>query len=249
MHNIKVCQQKKPASGVPPKHLDIDQHSSLGALENPDGEGVRSPVTPVQSQSLGQVNTPSEQTSSKSPEEASEAHEKPFPEVECHASKEITGGVNVAQGCGSNRRSTRLRNIKVCQQKKPASVVPLKHLDKEQHCSLGALENPDGEGLNSPVTPVQLQSLGQVNTPSEQLVKNSSYRVSSCSKRKKVTVETKVITPKRKMARYASAVKYLRERDVSPLIKGGKEKISSVSPLPSSFKKSRSGKYSFIAYT
>ena len=92
-------------------------------------------------------------------------------------SKENERRVNVAHGCGSSRRSTRLRNIKVCQQKNLASGVPPKHPNKDQHSSLGALENPDGEGLRSPVTPVQSHPLEQVNTPSKQLVKNYALAI------------------------------------------------------------------------
>ncbi|XP_019415645.1 PREDICTED: uncharacterized protein LOC109327089 isoform X2 [Lupinus angustifolius] len=62
--SMKVCQQKnKPASGFPPKHTDREQLSTsvVMDLENPDGEGLKSPEVLAQSQSLGQVSASSEQ--------------------------------------------------------------------------------------------------------------------------------------------------------------------------------------------
>ncbi|MED6123951.1 hypothetical protein PIB30_054438 [Stylosanthes scabra] len=171
-------------------------------------------------------------SSSKPLKEASGAHGKSHPEVECHDSG-TTRGVNAAQGSGSFRRSTRLHNMKVCQQKKPASGVPQKH----------------PEELNSPATPVQLQSLEKENTSSERLVKTSTSRVSKTSfqnkrgrpRKKKDTSEKSEIMCERKTTRSATAVKYPQNRDASPFNIGEKEKTSSVSAL-SSFKKSRSGR-------
>ncbi|XP_061344763.1 kinetochore-associated protein KNL-2 homolog isoform X2 [Gastrolobium bilobum] len=229
LRNITVCQQRKqPASGGLPKYPDEEKSSTSAALENCDGERLKSPVTPIQSQS----------------------HEKPFSDDECNASKEM-GGVNVACGGSKSRRSARLRNIKVCQQNnQPASGGPPKYPDKEKRSNSVALENHDGEGLKIPVTPSESQSQGQVNTSSQQLAKKSVSRISGtlsaktegCYKKKPVTVKTKGISPKRKMTKSASAVKYPRVKDVSPLIKGGKRKISSVSPESLSFRKSRSGR-------
>ncbi|RYR34543.1 hypothetical protein Ahy_A10g049493 isoform E [Arachis hypogaea] len=76
-------------------------------------------------------------SSSKPLKEAFGAHGKPHAEVEWHDSN-ATCGVNAAQGSGSIRHVTRFHNMKVCQQKQPASGISLKH----------------PEELNSPVTPV-----------------------------------------------------------------------------------------------
>ncbi|XLR15802.1 hypothetical protein HN51_036782, partial [Arachis hypogaea] len=70
------------------------------------------------------------------------AHGKPHAKGEWHDSN-ATCRVNAAQGSGSIRRISRYHNMKVCQQKQPASGITLKH----------------PEELNSPPTPAQLQSL------------------------------------------------------------------------------------------
>ncbi|KAJ1416859.1 SANT associated [Sesbania bispinosa] len=259
LHNIKVCpQQKQPASRAPLKHLDEEQSSTSAATENCDGEGMRSyDLGCYREESTAAIDSGMEKsipTSLVSPEETPEDCEKPFSEDECDVSKE-KGVVNVAYGSGGNRRKARARlpNIEVCQRKKQsasASGGPLKHPDKEQSSTSEALENHDGEGLKSPVTPIQSQSKGLVNISSEQLVKKSASRISrsfstktkGCYKKKTVTVKTKSVGPKRKMTKSASAVKSSRERDLSHLNKGSKQKISSVSPESLSFKKSRSGR-------
>ncbi|KAK7329108.1 hypothetical protein VNO77_23254 [Canavalia gladiata] len=56
-------------------------------------------------------------TSLVSPKEASKDHEKPFHEDESNVSKEMSG-IYVTYGSGGSRRSIKLHNIKVCQQKK-----------------------------------------------------------------------------------------------------------------------------------
>ncbi|XLS86614.1 hypothetical protein HN51_036780 [Arachis hypogaea] len=127
-------------------------------------------------------------SSSKPLKEAFEAHRKPHAECKWHDSS-ATCGVNAAQGSDSIRHVTRYHNMKVCQQKQPASGITLKHPDK----------------LNSPVTPTQLQSLEKVttekaNTPSEHLDESSTSRFSrtlfenkeSCSRRKKAKSEKKL---------------------------------------------------------
>ncbi|KAL1290419.1 hypothetical protein HN51_058886 [Arachis hypogaea] len=187
--------------------------------------------------SAGTAQEKSILSSSKPLKEAFGAHGKPHAEVEWHDSI-ATCGVNASQGSGSIRCVTRFHNMKVCQQKQLASGITLKH----------------PEELNSPVTPVQLQSLEKVttekvNTPSEHLDESSTSRVSStlfenkedCSRRNKATSEKSQITCERKRTKSATATKYPRKRGLSPSIIGEKEKISSVSAL-SSFKKSRSGR-------
>ncbi|XLR58331.1 hypothetical protein S83_009003, partial [Arachis hypogaea] len=74
--------------------------------------------------------------------EAFGAHGKPHAEGEWH-DYNATCGVNSTQGSCSVRRVTRYQNMKVYQQKQPASGITLKH----------------PEELNSPLKPAQLQSL------------------------------------------------------------------------------------------
>jgi len=58
-------------------------------------------------------------------------------------------GVDIACSSGKNRRSTRLHNIKVCQQKKPkqhpASRGPLKRPDEEPSSTSKTVENHDSD--------------------------------------------------------------------------------------------------------
>ncbi|KAI5395358.1 uncharacterized protein LOC127093321 isoform X1 [Lathyrus oleraceus] len=63
---------------------------------------------------------------------------------ECNDSTEMSG-CDVAYGSGGDRRSTSLRDIKVCQQKQqqPASGGSLRHPDKEQSSFSKGLENHD----------------------------------------------------------------------------------------------------------
>ena len=192
-------------------------------------------------------------TSLASPKEAPGDHEKSFPGNECNVSKEM-GGVNVACSSGGKRRSARLHDIKVHQQKKkPASGGSLKNPNNE-NSTLVALENCDVEGLKSPVTPIQSQSSRQLSTSSGQLVKKSASRISrtlspkteGCYKKKRVTVERKVGRPKGKLNKSASAVKNPQEKDLSHLTKGSQQKISTVTPESPSFRKSRSGNFFII---
>lgn len=185
-------------------------------------------------------------------EEAPGDHEKSFPENESNVSKEING-VNVACSSGGKSRSARLHDIKVYQQKKPASGGSLKNPNNE-NSTLVALENCDVEGLKSPVTPIQSQSSRQLSTSSGQLVKKSASRISrtlspkteGCYKKKRVTVERKVGRPKGKLNKSASAVKNPQEKDLSHLTKGSQQKISTVTPESPSFRKSRSGNFFII---
>ncbi|KAK7279175.1 hypothetical protein RJT34_24221 [Clitoria ternatea] len=252
LQNVKVCQQKKQlARGRPPKHPDKEQHSTSAALEN----CCREESTPCSD--FGSV--PHDISASVessipnplvSPEEATQDHEKLFPEDKGNVSEEV-GGNNVAYGSGGNRRSTRLQNVKVCQQKKQlASGRSPKHPDKEQRSTSAALENCNEEGLKSPETPIQSQSQKQINTSSGNLVNKYTSRISrtlspkseGCYKKKRVTSETKVVRPKKKLTESASSVKSLQEKDVSPLVRGSKQKISSISPQSLSFRTSRSGR-------
>ncbi|KAI5395364.1 hypothetical protein KIW84_061811 [Lathyrus oleraceus] len=65
---------------------------------------------------------------------------------ECNDSKEMSG-YGVAYGSGGDRRSTSLRDNKVCQQKQqqPASGGSLRHPDKEQSSFSKGLENHDSD--------------------------------------------------------------------------------------------------------
>ncbi|KAH1216662.1 Kinetochore-associated protein KNL-2 [Glycine max] len=171
-----------------------------------------------------------------SPEEASGDHEMSFPENECNVS-------------GGKSRSARLHDIKVYQQKKPASGGSLKHPNNENSTSV-ALENCDVKGLKSPATPIQSQSSRQLSTSPGQVIKKSASKISrtlspkteGCYKKKRVTVETKVVMPKGKLNKSASALKNPREKDLSPLAKGSQQKISTFTPESLSFRKSRSGR-------
>ncbi|KAH1216660.1 Kinetochore-associated protein KNL-2 [Glycine max] len=181
-------------------------------------------------------------------EEAPGDHEKSFPENESNVSKEING-VNVACSSGGKSRSARLHDIKVYQQKKPASGGSLKHPNNENSTSV-ALENCDVKGLKSPATPIQSQSSRQLSTSPGQVIKKSASKISrtlspkteGCYKKKRVTVETKVVMPKGKLNKSASALKNPREKDLSPLAKGSQQKISTFTPESLSFRKSRSGR-------
>ncbi|TKY52819.1 SANT associated [Spatholobus suberectus] len=187
----KVCQQKQqPASGSLLKHPDNENSTSV-TLENCDVEGQTSLATPFQSQSWSEYSNSacvenSIPASLASPEEAPGDDKMPFPENECNVSKEM-GGVNIACSSGGNRRSARLYDIKVCQQKKPhASGGPPKHPDNENSTSV-ALENCDVEGLKSPATPIQSQSWRQLSTSPEQLVKNLQL-LEHCHQRLKAVI-------------------------------------------------------------
>ncbi|RDX95307.1 Protein EMBRYO DEFECTIVE 1674, partial [Mucuna pruriens] len=248
LHDITVCQQKKqPASGGPPKHPNNEKNSTSVALENCDVEELEILATPIQSQSWSvEKSIP---TSLVSPEDTLGDHKKPFPENECNVSKEI-GGFNVARSSVGNRRSARLHDIKVCQQKKqPASGGPPKHPNNENSTSVN-LESCYVEGLKCPATPIQSQSWRQVSTSSERLVKKSASRVSrtsspkteGCYKKKRMMVETKMVRPRERLIKSVTAVRNLREKDLSHLTKGSQQKISTVSPESLSFRKSRSGR-------
>ncbi|XP_024634931.1 kinetochore-associated protein KNL-2 homolog isoform X2 [Medicago truncatula] len=63
LHNVKLCQKKRPVTGDPATHPDKDQISASPALEKSDG-GLESLMTPIQSQK-GIVNTLSGQVTDK----------------------------------------------------------------------------------------------------------------------------------------------------------------------------------------
>ncbi|KAG4959424.1 hypothetical protein JHK87_036057 [Glycine soja] len=252
LHNIKVCQQKKqPASECLPNHPDNENSSSV-ALENCNVERLESPTTPIQPQLWSEYSNDAcvenAIPTSLASEEAPGDHEKSFPENESNVSKEING-VNVACSSGGKSRSARLHDIKVYQQKKPASGGSLKHPNNENSTSV-ALENCDVKGLKSPATPIQSQSSRQLSTSPGQVIKKSASKISrtlspkteGCYKKKRVTVETKVVMPKGKLNKSASALKNPREKDLSPLAKGSQQKISTFTPESLSFRKSRSGR-------
>jgi hypothetical protein len=161
-----------------------------------------------------------------------------------------TGEVNVVHGSGRNRRSARLHNVKLCQKKQPVTGDPATHPDKDQISTLPDLEKSDG-GLESLMTPIQSQK-GIVNTLSGQVTnkfrsripKTFSAKTGGCYKRKRVTVETEAVGPKRKNIKPASSVKSPQGRDTSHSNKGSTQRLSSVSPESLGLKKSRSGKFS-----
>jgi len=57
LHDIKVCLQKKQAAseGIS-KHADNEENSTSVAFKNCDVEGMRSPATPIQSQSRSEYS-------------------------------------------------------------------------------------------------------------------------------------------------------------------------------------------------
>ncbi|KAL2323356.1 hypothetical protein Fmac_027735 [Flemingia macrophylla] len=202
LHDIQVCQlRKRPVSGCLLNHPDNEENSTSVTLE-----GVEKSIP----------------TSLVSPEDPPRHHKKPTPENECNVSK--MGGVNVGCSSGGKRRSARLYDIQLCQQKNSTSVT---------------LENCDVVGLESPATHIQSHSWRQLNTSSEQLVKKSASRVSknlfpmsdSCYKKKRVTAETKPVRSMRKQAKFASDVKNLHEKDLSHLIRGSQQKITDETKL------------------
>jgi hypothetical protein len=158
--------------------------------------------------------------------------------------------VNVVHGSSGNRRSARMHNVIPYQRKQPATGDPATHPDKDQISALAALELSDG-GLESLSTPVQSKK-GRVNTMSGQVTNKLSSRISKtfsaktkrCYKKKRATIETEAVTPKRKIIKPASSVKSPQGRNVSHSNKGSQQRLSTVSPESLSLKKSRSGKFS-----
>jgi hypothetical protein len=163
-----------------------------------------------------------------------------------------TGRVNVVHCSGGNRRSARMHNVKSYQKKQPATGDPATHPDKDQISASAALEMTDG-GLESLSTPVQSQK-GRVNTMSGQVTNKLSSRISKtfsaktkrCYKKKRATIETEAVTPKRKMIKHASSVKSPQGRDLSHSNKGSQQRLSTVSPESLSLKKFRSGKFFIV---
>ncbi|GAU17420.1 hypothetical protein TSUD_232970 [Trifolium subterraneum] len=248
LHNVKVCQKLQPVSGDPLKHPEEEQSSTLKAVENCDYD------TAVP-----------DNVSAKLPEIPSDAVEKFFPTLvsldkttgDCnkafledeHDMSIKTGEVNVVHGSGGNRRSARLHNnVKLNQKKQPAFGGPATHPDKDQISASAALEKSDGR-LETLSTPVQPQK-GIVNTLSGKVTNKSRSRISKtpsaktegCYKKKKVTVEREAVRPKRKFIKSASSVKSPQGSDLSPLNKGSKQRLSTMSPESLSLKKSRSGR-------
>ncbi|QHO58252.1 uncharacterized protein DS421_3g89140 [Arachis hypogaea] len=123
----------------------IDEQRTIDNGFPPKGSAVPKNVSSIDPEIFSAGQEKSILSSSKPLKEAFEAHKKPHAECEWHDSS-ATCGVNAAQGSGSNRRVTKYHNMKICQQKQPASGITLKH----------------PEELNSPVTPAQLQSLEKI---------------------------------------------------------------------------------------
>ncbi|XP_073224191.1 uncharacterized protein [Cicer arietinum] len=253
LHNVEVSQKKKqPASGGPPKHLDKEKSSTSKVMENCDLDiGVLNSVSVnlLEISSYGvEKSFSSIPTSLVTPEKTTGDCMESFLEDEHNMSIKMSE-VNAVRSSGGNRRSARLRNVKVCPKKQPTTGGPPKHSDKDQISVSAAMEKSDG-GLESPSTPLQSQSKGAVNILSEQVNNKFASRISKtlsaktegCYKKKRVTVETEAVRPKRKMMRPASSMKSPQEKDASHLNKGSKQRLSSVTPESLSLKKSRSGR-------
>ncbi|CAJ1968332.1 unnamed protein product [Sphenostylis stenocarpa] len=246
LHDIKVCLQKKQAaSGGMLKRPDSEENSASVAFENCDVEGWRSPATPIPSQSRSEYSIDGcvencNPTFLESPEKAQGDHEKT--ENECNVSKEV-GGADVACSIGGKRRSLRLHDVKVNQQKKQsASGLPPKHSNNKNYTSV-ALDNCDIVGPESLATPIQSQSWRQLRTSSEEIVKKSSSRICRTSSPKtEGCYKEKRGRRKGVLNKSASAVKNLRKKDQSHLTKGSQQQRSTVSPMSSSFRTSRSGR-------
>ncbi|XP_019415647.1 PREDICTED: uncharacterized protein LOC109327089 isoform X4 [Lupinus angustifolius] len=248
--SMKVCQQKnKPASGFPPKHTDREQLSTsvVMDLENPDGEGLKSPEVLAQSQSLGQVSASSEQLVKESATRISRALSTST--EGSHKKKRV---IDETKAISTNIKRTKSASAVTYPQERDGSPLVKATTDKISSVCRKALSfgRPAGEGLKGPVTRAQSQALGKVNTSSEQHVKNSASGISRSLSRKtegsynkkKVTDKTKATTPKIKTTNSASAVKSPQKGNGSPLIKGVTDKNSLVSPISSSLGKSRSGR-------
>jgi len=200
-----------------------------------------------------------------SPETVQGDHGKAYPEHECNVSKEV-GGVNVACSTGGKRRSAKLHDVNVYQQKKEsASGLPPKNPNNKNYTSVAALDNCDTVGPKNPETPIQSLSWRQLSTSSEQIVKKSASRISITSLspktdgsyKKKVgrpkgtslspktdgSYKKKMGRPKRTLNQSASAGKNSLLKDRSNLTEGSQQKTSTFSPESSKFRTSRSGKF------
>ncbi|KAF1880059.1 hypothetical protein Lal_00022188 [Lupinus albus] len=246
--NMKVCQQKnKLASGFPPKHTDREQLSTsvVMDLENPDGEGLKSPEAPVQSQSLGQVSASSEQLVKESATRISRALS-----TSTEGSRKKKRVTDKVKPISTNMKSP---EVPVQSQSLGQVSASSEQVVKESATRISRVLSTSTEGsrkkkrvidktkaistnMKSPEVPVQSQSLGQVSASSEQLVKESATRISRAlststegsPKKKRVIDKTEVISTNIKRTKSASAVTYPHERDGSPLAEAATEKISSV---------------------
>ena len=183
-----------------------------------------------------------------SPEKAQGDQEKAFPENECNVSEDVDG-VNVACSRGRERRSAKLHDVEVFQRKKQsASGLPPKNPNNKNHTSVAALDNCNVVGPKSPETPIQSQSWRQLCTSSEQIVTKSASIISrTLSPKTEGCHKKKVGRSKGTLNKSASAGKNSRLRDRSQLTKGSGQKKSTVSPELSSFRTSRSGKFSLLS--
>ncbi|KAL5067987.1 hypothetical protein RYX36_018874 [Vicia faba] len=256
LHSINVCQnqknKKKPkqqlTSRVPLKHPHEEPSSTSKAVENRDSDTVHLDNV---SANLSEISSCAVEnsfpTSSVTPEKATGHCNKLFLEGEEDMSIK-TSEANVVHGSDGNRRSGRLRNVTSFQKKQPATGGPTTRRSKDQISASATTEKSDG-GLENLSTPVQSQS-GIVKTLSGQVTNKFSSKISKTSsaktevghKKKKVTVETEAVNPKRKVMKSSSSVKSPQGRDASHLNKGSKQGLSIVSPESLSVKKSRSGR-------
>ncbi|XP_024634936.1 kinetochore-associated protein KNL-2 homolog isoform X1 [Medicago truncatula] len=249
LHNTKDCQKKQPASGDPLKNPEKEQSSTLKVVENHDLDtAVPDNVSTNLPEILSDAVEKSFPTSLVSLDKTTGDRNKAFLEDERDMSIK-TGRVNVVHGSGGNKRSARMHNVKPYQKKQPATGDPATHPDKDQISASAVLKMSDG-GLESLSTPVQSQK-GRVNTMSGQVTNKLSSRISKSfsaktqgrCKKKRATIETEVVTPKRKIIKHASSVKSPQGRNVSHSNKGSQQRLSTVSPESLSLKKSRSGRW------
>ncbi|CAL0316894.1 unnamed protein product [Lupinus luteus] len=246
--SMKVCQRmNKPVSGFPPKHTDREQLSTsvVMDLENPDGEGLKSPEVPVQSQSPGQVSASSEQLVKESSIIIFRALS-----TSTEGSHKKKRGIDKTKVISTNMKSP---EVPVQSQSLGEVSASSEQLVKESATRISRALSTSTEGshkkkrgidktkvistnMKSPEVPVQSQSLGQVSASSEQLVKESATRISRAlststegsHKKKRGIDKMKAISTNIKRTKSASAVTYPQERDGSPLVKAATEKISSV---------------------
>ncbi|XP_058753426.1 kinetochore-associated protein KNL-2 homolog isoform X2 [Vicia villosa] len=255
LHSINVCQQKKiekqqPTYRGPLKHPHEEPSSTSKVVENRDSDTVHLDNVSANFPEISSRVENSFPTSLVTPEKAMGHCNKLFPEGEEDMSIK-TNEANVVHGSGGHRRSARLHNVKSFQKKQPATGGPATRRGKDQISASATIEKSDG-GLENLSTPVQSQS-GIVNTPSGKVTNKFRSKTSSAKtdasaktevdhKKKKVTVETEAVNPKRKDLKPPSSVKSPQGRDVSHLNKGSKQGLSMVSPESLSLKKSRSGR-------
>lgn len=248
LHNIKVCQQKKPKqhpeSRGPFKHPDGEPSSTTKAVENHDSDSVVPDAVPA---NLPEISFDALENSVPTSLVTTDCNMS-FLEDEQDMSIKMSE-VNDVHGSGGNRRSARMHNVKPYQKKQPANGDPATHPDKDEISASAVLKMSDG-GLESLLTPVQSQK-GRVNTMSGQVTNKLSSRISKSfsaksqgrCKKKRATIEKEVVTPKRKIIKHASSVKSPQGRNVSHSNKGSQQRLSTVSPESLSLKKSRSGRW------